>query len=79
MSDPDDLLQCQACQCIDTIDGYDCIGACPGSVFCNSCNTEISIETGEPTKLCGDCWGCQSLKTFGDWDEALKERGELGQ
>lgn len=70
----DDLLQCQACQCIDTIDGFDVIGACPGSVFCNSCNTEISIETGKPTPLCGSCTGCQWLIDAGEFEDARKRR-----
>ncbi len=38
----EDLFRCPVCDNLDTLDGFDCLGADRNCVFCNNCQTELS-------------------------------------
>lgn len=72
------MIRCWTC-------GYDTMvidvgGACPGSVFCRECDTEIGVEDGLPTLLCRECESCQGMKRKGNSLESINsERAKLRQ
>lgn len=37
----EEIVRCPVCGNEEEIDGYDVIGADPGCLFCNQCDTEI--------------------------------------
>lgn len=45
---PDPLLTCRVCGHTDDLDGFDVLGADPGCVFCNACNSQIDAGSGLP-------------------------------
>ena len=73
----DETVTCLVCGKTVTIDDCDVIGACEGSVFCFDCGTEIDADTGEPTLLCGKCYGCGLLQAHDAFDVTQRERQEL--
>lgn len=45
MHEDDELIRCPACGKLETIDGYDCLGADqPGNIFCTDCHCQITPE-----------------------------------
>lgn len=40
-----DLIKCPECGHLDTMDGFDGLGACGGNVFCPCCHTEFDPDT----------------------------------
>jgi heterodisulfide reductase subunit A-like polyferredoxin len=55
----EDTLKCWACEYAGSIEAFDSLGACPGCVFCNQCDSEISLTDGLPTLHCGKCGVCK--------------------
>lgn len=72
-----DSVTCLACGETVTIEGCDVIGACDGSMFCFECGAEIDADTGEPTLLCGECYGCGLLRDHDTFDVTQQERQAL--
>jgi hypothetical protein len=75
--DEEDKMECRVCGFAGTLDDFDCGGACPESLFCNSCGTEIDGD-GVAAPLCGDCWGCKMLKDEGTFDAEQERRKTIG-
>lgn len=68
------VAKCNGCGFSGALDEFDVFGACPGNLFCNNCGTEFNGSTGEPALLCGNCFGCESLKQDGEFEDAQRQR-----
>lgn len=69
-----ELIKCGACGELVDPDSCGVLGACFGNMFCEECETEIDMNTGDVALLCGNCDTCRDLMIDGDWGALQRER-----